>query len=504
MHSRYWYWPAYFFIGFIIILSFVGVAQPEYKDPIRIDIHQKEGYKEVEVETELANYIFSTKGGVLKSIYLHFAPFGTKNEELVPTTDTDSESLSRTYQKNAVYPFEVDLGGEETIYEFQIIDRDDPNHIGISMVVEREGVKVSKVFTIYNNPFYTMDFKLYIKNTSSSTLDVADGFKMNLVSGVSAEKYHIRYLFDGKRSGAILDPESYREFGGLGFVSKDEVFFLKDNGSGFRVSPFIKNERGLNRLGVESENIALSPGQESEYSFTLYAGRNRYVLLEESGLKEIVDLGTFSQFLVPIIKLLSWFYRLTGNYGVAIIIFTLITRLILYPLMRKQYYSMAKMQELQPKMKKLREKFKEDRDKLNKEMMKLYQEEGINPLSGCLPMLMQFPILIILWRAILYSAEQIHLSPGFLWISDLSLHDPYYIIVVLSVGSMLLSTILMSPATGGGEGGGQGKMFQWGMPLFMGFFLRDFPAGMWLYWFLSTIFQVGQQWFITCEMKKSK
>lgn len=504
MHSRYWYWLAYFFMGFIIILSFVGVAQPEYKDPIRIDIHQKEGYEEVEVETELANYIFSTKGGVLKSIYLHFAPFGTKNEELVPTTDTDSESLSRTYQKNAVYPFEVDLGGEEMIYEFQIIDRDDPDHIGISMVVEGEGVKVSKVFTIYNNPFYTMDFKLYIKNTSSSPLDVADGFKMNLVAGVSTEKYHIRYLFDGKRSGAILDAESYGEFGGLGFVSKDEVFFLKNNGSQSGVSPFIKSERGLNRLGVESENIALSPGQESEYSFTLYAGRNRYVLLEESGLKEIVDLGIFSQFLVPIIKLLSWFYRLTGNYGVAIIIFTLITRLILYPLMRKQYYSMAKMQELQPKMKKLREEFKENKEKLNKEMMKLYQEEGINPLSGCLPMLMQFPILIILWRAILYSAEQIHLSPGFLWISDLSLHDPYYIIVVLSVGSMLLSTVLMSPATGGSEGGGQGKMFQWGMPLFMGFFLRNFPAGMWLYWFLSTIFQVGQQWVITREMKKSK
>lgn len=504
MPFKSWLVIIFLFLSLILMFSSVGVAEKEYKEPIKVDIHQKDGYEEIEIETGLTNYIFSTRGGALKSVFLHFAPFGTQERELIPTTDTNGKNLTRTYQKNAVYPFHLDLGEGDLIYEFEVLNRDGTEKIRFSLTGKAGEFEIIKTFTIYNNPYYRLDFELTLKNVSASAQKLTDGFKMDLVSEVSTEKYNIRYLFDGERKGAILDPNSYQKFGGLGFVSSNEVFFLENKDSQNRAYPFVKSERGLNRLGIETGSLTLETDQESKYNFSLYAGRNRYVLLEESGLKAIVDLGPFSQFLVPVIKLLGWFYRFTGNYGIAIIIFTLITRLVLYPLMRKQYYSMAKMQELQPKMKQLKEKYKDDREELNKEMMKLYKEEGINPLSGCLPMLIQFPILIILWRAILYSAEHIHLSPGFLWMSDLSLHDPYYIIVVLSVGSMLLSSHLMSPPTGGAEGGGQSKIFMWGMPLFMGFFLRNFPAGMWLYWFLSTIFQVGQQWFITKEMEKSR
>ncbi len=503
MRFRSWLGIIFLLFSFILMFSCVGLAGKEYKEPVKIEVHQKDGYEEIEIETELTNYIFSTKRGVLKSAFLYFAPFGTQERELIPTTDTNAKNLTRTYQKNAVYPFSMNLGDEDLIYEFKVLERDGVEKIRFSLTGKTEEFEIVKTFTIYNNPYYTLDFELTLRNTSASGQNLPDELQMDLVSNVSTENYDIRYLFDGKRSGAILDPNSYQKFGGLGFVSSNVVFFLENKDSQNKVYPFIKSEMGLNRLGIGIESLTLEPNQESKYNFSLYAGRNRYVLLEESGLKAIVDLGPFSQFLVPVIKLLDWFYRFTGNYGIAIIIFTLITRLILYPLMRKQYYSMAKMQELQPKMKELREKYKDNREKLNKEMMELYKEKGINPLSGCLPMFIQFPILIILWRAILYSAEQIHLSPGFLWMSDLSLHDPYYIIVALSVGSMLLSSYIMSPG-GGAEGGGQSKIFMWGMPLFMGFFLRNFPAGMWLYWFLSTIFQVGQQWFINKEIGKSE
>ncbi|MFW6422149.1 MAG: YidC/Oxa1 family membrane protein insertase, partial [Candidatus Bipolaricaulota bacterium] len=165
------------------------------------------------------------------------------------------------------------------------------------------------------------------------------------------------------------------------------------------------------------------------------------------------------------------------------------------------YRSMGKMQELQPKMEEIREEYEDDRQKQQEAMMELYKEEGVNPMGGCLPMFIQLPILILLWRAILYSAEQIHLSPGFLWLNDLSLHDPYYILVALTVGIMIVQQQLMQTP---GGGGGQNKWMGLVFPLFMGVMLHNFPAGLWLYYFLTTLFQVGQQSFINWEMEKQE
>jgi len=120
--------------------------------------------------------------------------------------------------------------------------------------------------------------------------------------------------------------------------------------------------------------------------------------------------------MIPVIQFLGMLYRATGNYGWAIILFTILTRVVLFPLMRKQYHSMAKMQKIQPKLKRIQERFKDDRQLMQQKMMELYRKEGVNPMGGCLPMLVQLPILILIWRAILHSGELIHLSPGFLWV----------------------------------------------------------------------------------------
>jgi len=124
-------------------------------------------------------------------------------------------------------------------------------------------------------------------------------------------------------------------------------------------------------------------------------------------------------------------------------------------------------------------------------------------MGGCLPMFIQLPILILLWKAILYSGEQIHLSPGFLWLSDLSLRDPYFILVILTTLVMILQQKLMTPMTAG-EGGGSQKYMGYIFPVFMAVFLYNFPAGLWLYYLLTTLLQVGQQYFVNWEMAQAE
>lgn len=491
----------------LMLLLLIGTAtkafEPNPKNPIEYRVHEQDSHKDIEVKTELADYIFSTAGGVLKSIYLHFAPYGSQKAELIADVERNSETGERTYVQGAMFPFTTTFGEEVEEGTYDHLIQKGQNELVLIMTGQAGDLRVTKSYTIYNDASYRVDLSLVLENSSEDKITLEKGFRMtmgvNQFGSQADVKGKARYIIDGQKRESI--PSSYGSLDGLGFVSKEFVKFLQNRTPLNQVYPFVEfDERGRERLGIRSEELTLTPGQQREYSFTLYGGRNRYIPLEEAGMKEIVDVSFYNRILVSVIRLLNWLYKATGNYGWAIILFTLITRIILFPLMRKQYYSMAKMQKLQPKMEKLRERYKKEKEILNKKMMELYQKEGINPLSGCLPLLIQFPILIILWRAILYSAEQIHLSPGFLWMSDLSLRDPYYIIVALNVIAMILQYKLLTPA----GGGRQNPMLTYGMPIFMGFFLRDFPAGLWLYWLLTTLFQAAQQWFINWEMGRAE
>ncbi len=162
---------------------------------------------------------------------------------------------------------------------------------------------------------------------------------------------------------------------------------------------------------------------------------------------------------------------------------------------------MAKMQRLAPKLQKLQEKYKDDRQTLQQQMMELYRQEKVNPLGGCLPLLLQFPILILLWQAIMYSAEQIHLSPAFLWLSDLSQPDPYYIMIVLATGAQLVQQWLTQRRMPEQPKGGA-QMVGWVLPIVMALLFLSFPAGLWLYWFASTLLQIGQQMIFDLEMAR--
>lgn len=489
-------------LSLVLSLLLLGVAAAGAgdKSPMTVAVQEREGYQDIEIQTGLSNYILSTENAELKSVFLHFAPYGLHKEELIADTTTDPVTLARSYAAGGIFPFALELPGLEGPWEYRLLEQG-AEIVRVEFTKAVGGLKIKKIYTIRDDPFYTVDLELALSNGGAAELPL-DGFKLLLGTNlfqVAPGKFvegEVRYLFDGQRTESV--PPSYEYFEGLGTVTKRAVLFLKNQDPGW--APSIElDPRGRTALGVKSGKLELYPGEERTFGFTLYAGRPKWTLLQRSGIGKILDVGAFSQALIAVVKLLNWLYQLTGNYGWTILLFTLIIRVLLFPLMRKQYYSMARMQRLQPKIQQLQQRYKKDREILQKKMMELYRKEGINPLGGCLPMLIQFPILYVLWRAILYSAEQIHLSPGFLWMADLSIADPYYIIVALNVVAMILQSRLSTPATGGG-----GQKPNWalvyGMPLFMGYLLRNFPAGMWLYWFLTTILQVGQQWLINLEI----
>lgn len=501
----------------LISLLFFGATPAnasDYKKPIEVTRDQEEGT--IQIRTGITNYLFTKEGGELRSIFIHFSSFRSEQAELVPGTTTDPETMERSYMDDIRFPGELAIEGEsdrDMDYEVKIPDGTYHESLPVTFVGEKDGLKIEKKFTIHNNPNYTVGLSVTITNETGEVVEFGDETKLYVGSRISAEGSGdirkltdptTKYLFDGEASNGKLAEGSYNEFGGVGFVGEDLVLFLKtgtpdgtsESSGDMEVLPVETD----GDLAVTFAGTSLAGGESGNYQFSLYGGRRRHVLLSNVGLGAIDDIGIFSQLLVPVIGFLNTLYDFTGNYGWAIILFTVLIRVLLYPLMRNMYRSMAKMQELQPKIQEIQDEY-EDREEQQKEMMALYKEEDVNPMGGCLPMFIQLPILILLWRAIMYSSEAIHMSPGFLWLSDLSQSDPYYILVVLTVVTMIVQQQMMQSP---GGGGGQSKLMSFGFPLFMGIFLRDFPAGLWLYYFLTQIFMIGQQAFINWEMEREE
>ncbi len=216
-------------------------------------------------------------------------------------------------------------------------------------------------------------------------------------------------------------------------------------------------------------------------------------ILEQHGLEKTLKFGMFGIIANILLKGLVWIYALTKNYGWAIIVLTIVIKILLFPLQHKSLVSMKKMQKVQPKMTALRDKYKkaktdvEQRQKMNVEMMKLYQEEGISPMSGCLPLLLQLPILWAFYN-LLSNAIELRGADFMGWINDLSVKDPYYITPILMTLTMYIQQ-KMAPAT---MDPAQRKIFMI-MPFIFGWIFKEFPSGLVLYWLVQNVLTIAQQ-----------
>lgn len=205
----------------------------------------------------------------------------------------------------------------------------------------------------------------------------------------------------------------------------------------------------------------------------------------------------FDSFIAFLQLILTWFFKLSEmlgfeSYGIAIILMTIVIKMALYPLTVKQVVSMKAMQELQPEMKKLQEKYKNKPQEMQQKLAALYKEKGVNPLAGCLPLLAQMPILIGIFYAI-RDYDYGMVAPSFLWLQNLSDTDPYYILPVLSALTTFIQQKQTMTQTADNP---QMKMMLFFMPLFIGWISMTFPSGLVLYWVVSNIMQILQQWWM--------
>jgi YidC/Oxa1 family membrane protein insertase len=236
----------------------------------------------------------------------------------------------------------------------------------------------------------------------------------------------------------------------------------------------------------------VAPGASARVEVPLYAGPQEQRRLKHAapGLDLVVDYGFLAIIAWPLFWLLEKFHELSGNWGVAIILLTVLIKIIFFPLSAASYKSMARMKLITPRLTKLREMYANDRQKMNQAMMELYKTEKINPLGGCFPILVQIPVFIALYWVLLAAIELRH-APFILWIEDLSALDPYYVLPILMSVTMVLQT-RMNPKPPDPV---QAKVMQY-MPYVFSVFFFFFPAGLVLYWLVNNILSILQQWQI--------
>lgn len=261
-----------------------------------------------------------------------------------------------------------------------------------------------------------------------------------------------------------------------------------------------KSADNMNIIGFTSPTINVPAGKTMTVDATFYSGPKIQSELKDLavGLNQTVDYG----WLWPIAKLLfiglQFFHNIVGNWGWSIILLTVLVKLILWPLSSKSYRSMAKMRVIAPEMQRMKEEFGEDRMRFSQEMMALYKREQVNPLSGCLPLLLQMPIFLALYWVLMESVELRH-APWMLWIQDLSAMDPWFILPLLMGATMFIQQML-NPQPADPM---QAKVFRI-MPIIFTVFMLFFPAGLVLYWIVNNSITITQQWFINKSVAKSR
>jgi YidC/Oxa1 family membrane protein insertase len=257
-----------------------------------------------------------------------------------------------------------------------------------------------------------------------------------------------------------------------------------------------KYEDAIYRVALE-RNVTLEPGESSSVQATYYNGPKRKSRLAAApnNLQEAIYYGWLDVISKPLVSVLNFFYNFAGNYGIAIILLTVVIKIIFWPLSQKSYKSMEKMKKIQPMMKELKEKYKDDRQKMNQELMRLYKTYKVNPAGGCLPMLLQIPVFIALYEA-LFTAIELRHAPfithvpltDIVWLADLSAKDPLYVTPVLMGLSMYLQQKL-SPTAGDPT---QAKIMMI-MPVFLTFIFLNFPAGLVVYFITNNVLSIAQQ-----------
>ncbi|GHE21248.1 membrane protein insertase YidC [Halomonas urumqiensis] len=425
-----------------------------------------------------------------------------------------SDNGSRSYVARSGLQLNSDAGRiaynpEQT--EYRLGENDD--RLEVDFTAEVNGIDVIKRFTFERNS-YAVDVDYYLANNTEEPVsarfigqlardnspDPSSGVAMGMSSYLGAafstpESRYEKVDFDDIQEGKFNNVDAQG-----GWAAIIQHYF---------VSAWVPNQNQQNLFYATTDsrnrNVAAFAGPatsvdaegEARLGATLYMGPKVQSYLEEvaPNLKLTVDFGWLWFIANPLFWLLDQIHNLIGNWGWSIVFLTILVKLALWPLSAKAYKSMARMRKLGPEMQRLKEQYGDDRQKMSQEMMKFYQKEKINPLGGCLPILVQMPVFIALYWMLLESVELRH-APFMLWIQDLSVKDPFFILPILMGASMFVQQML-NPTPPDPM---QAKIMRM-LPIVFTFFFLWFPAGLVIYWVVNNMISIAQQYVITRKIE---
>ena len=475
--------------------------------------------RDITIDTPLYTAIVSEQGGGVKSFVL---------KEYRNTHEKESGPMQLITGKNpADLPvlFSLDNGAGNFLPTFTS-DKTSLNLVqsaGTGNLVMNattpEGLQIQRTLE-FNSNDYLVNVSYKLVNTSDKAIQVSPALSLSNQPFAHASQTS-KYLFSGPAAyinGELVEtkPKKLTDGpvvlqGNISWTGYVDNYFMTS------VVPTTPNAHTVTLQGSEShvrsivsEGIVSVPGGESKtFTYSLYFGPKKLVTLQGVGhdLAEAVNYGWFDLLAKPMLWLLNFFYTFSGNYGVAIILLTILVKGAFWPITQKGMKSMKNMQKLQPKIAKLRERFKDDPAQMNQEMMALYKTYKVNPLGGCLPMVIQIPFFFALYRVLMAAIELRH-APFMLWINDLSAPDRLMIgfdipylhgipVLTLLMGASMYLQQKMTPTTADPN---QARIMQF-LPIVFTFMFLNFASGLVLYWFVNNLLSILQQYLINRQVK---
>lgn len=470
------------------------------------DAHSQISQKDVTIDTDLFTAVFASRGASLKSLSLKH--YKEQNSPGAPTV------ILGTNADPAIYNFSTRATGfnllDNSIYETaqnSVSVHGNENSQVVFNYISNQGFTVRKIYTLSGNN-YAIKLETQVFNNSQApltgtiqqvlTYPAEPLVKNNRYDTAGSYLYTDNSLHVDKIKDVAGSSKRYdKAVQWVGFADKYFLTALLSENQSIGSVELKKNAAGFFESIVSSPQLVVNPGNSTTVTQRLFVGPKDLDILNAQGasLVQSLDLGWFTVLAKPLLYSLKFFYKYVGNYGIAIIIITLILKVIFFPLTHKSYKSMKDMQKLQPKMVALKEKFKNDRDAMNKAVMELYRDNKVNPMGGCLPMIVQIPVFFALYKALMFSIELRH-APFIFWITDLADKDPYYVTPVIMGVTMFIQQKMtpsqMDPI--------QQKMML-ALPVVFTFMFLSFPSGLVLYWLVNNILTIGQQMYINKLVK---
>lgn len=458
--------------------------------------------KDIRVETELYSAVFTTRGGTLK--YYEIKNHKDKNGKNIVLLEKpgielplaigskDKFNLSNANFKSTGKDLKLGNNKKTGSLIFEYAD---------------SGLSIRRTLNFYSDT-YRIDIKDEVSGLPEYWITLGTDFgiydkKPNFTHiGPVLLKDTDRIEFEAKK---LEESKSYKE--GLKWIAQEDKYFFSS------LTPLTSMEEARVWKLQDSPVIAFK-GKSGVNNLILYAGPKEYDRLKvlNVGLEHIIDFGFFSIIALPLFWVLKFFYSLTSNYGWAIIFLTIIVRIPFIPLINKSQKSMKKMQEIQPRMAEVKEKHKKDPQRMQKEMMELYKKHKVNPVGGCLPMLLQIPVFFALYKILLIAIE-LRDAPFMLWIKDLSGPDTLFghipsmvpLIGGFAVGPlpivMGVTMLIQQKMTPTSADPRQNKIMMF-MPIIFTFMFLNFASGLVLYWLMNNILSIAQQFYINKKVKK--